>query len=233
MVAEIETTVKDVYGRFKDAPWFAQGPQEIIIGGAGGIGSWVALALARASHILHIYDMDDYDLSNVAGQFVSLSAIGKNKAEALKQQLSAFCDEPDISTYGRFDEEGGMATPIMISAFDNMNARKLMFEKWSSLEDREIFIDGRQGPEHGTIFAVLKGQESQYKESLFDDGEVEDLECSYKATTHCGMRTASEMVAQLNNYLSNKYFGKLEGTDYSDIRQVNFRIDFNLSSNDS
>lgn len=60
-----------------------------------------------------------------------------------------------------------------------------------------------------------------YRAELFEDSEVEDAPCSFKATSHCGGFIASMMVAGLNNYLTNKQAG-------IEIRIVQFRTDFEM-----
>ena len=109
----------------------------------------------------------------------------------------------------------------MFSAFDNMKARKLMFEKWCLQEDRELFLDGRMLAETGMIFAVLPGQEDKYREELFDDAEVEDAPCSLKATSHCGALLGVLLTNALNSYVGNKSMD-------ADIRILPFRYDFEL-----
>ena len=207
--------------RFSDADWFTIGPQDITIGGVGGIGSWVALFLSRIGHNLYLYDDDTIDDTNMAGQFYSHQQIGQNKANATLKNLRIFTGHNNnVEVMGRFTKES-YSSPIMFSCFDNMAARKLMFEKWKSAEDREIFIDGRMLAETGMVFLVQKGQEEMYEAELFDDNEVEDAPCSFKATSHCGAFIGSVMVAGLNNYLSNKVQGL-------DIRVVQFRTDFEM-----
>jgi molybdopterin/thiamine biosynthesis adenylyltransferase len=205
--------------RFSDATWFNT-PYEIILGGAGGIGSWTALFLARIGHILHIYDMDVIDDVNIAGQLYQKSQIGINKAKATADNCHAFSN-CEIYTYEEPFTEEHFVTPITISAFDNMAARKLMFEKWCELEDRELFLDGRMLAEVGMVFAVKKGDEDKYRKHLFDDAEVEDAPCSFKATSHCGALIGSLITSNLNNYISNKVTGM-------DVREVSFLTSFQL-----
>ncbi len=88
-----------------------------------------------------------------------------------------------------------------------MEARKTMFNKWREDEDRELFVDGRNLAEVGNVFIVRKGQEEEYEKYLFDDSEIEDAPCSFKATSHCSALIASLMVSGMNNYISNKLSG--------------------------
>lgn len=207
--------------RFSDALW-ASPNQHIVVGGAGGIGSWAAMFLARIGHHLYIYDMDTIEETNLGGQLYGQKQIGLNKAAATKENIHYFCgDDAHVTLYERYAEKDGIVTPIMFSCFDNMHARKIMFEKWAAYDKREAFVDGRMLAEVGNVFLVQKGQEDAYREKLFDDSEVEEAPCSFKATSHCGALTGSQMVSVLNNYLTNKVSG-------FDDRIVNFQTDFEL-----
>lgn len=205
--------------RFSGATWFKAGPQDLIIGGVGGIGSWLALFLGRIGHNLHLFDGDLIEEVNLAGQFYNNSQVGILKVKAVEDNIKAFCNnQVYINTWYTSDSLTG---PFVFSAFDNMKARKLMFEKWAEQEDRELFIDGRLLMEVGTVFCVQKGQEDLYRETLFDDEELAELPCNYKATSHCGAFIGSLMTSMFNNYLTNKVIG-------AEASSVQFQTDFNL-----
>jgi len=177
--------------------------------------------LSRIGYYLHVYDMDILDETNMGGQLYPVTGIGVNKAQALKDNIAQFSGHGKIDTYDRYTEKDGMATPIMFSAFDNMGARKVMFENWAKQKDRGIFIDGRMLAESFQIFAVLPGSEDRYREELFEDEEIQDQPCSAKATSHCGAMISSMMVGILTNYMSNIQMKM-------DIREVPFKTTFEI-----
>lgn len=219
-VEEIEVLKgKPTSVRFSDIEWFNPGIP-VLVGGAGGIGSWLTFFLARQECKIYLHDYDEVDETNLGGQLYGTNYIGQEKVEAMMSIADTFCANDEVSNMGKFTEES-YANPIMFSAFDNMSSRKLMFEKWKAQEDREIFIDGRMLAESAQIFAVRKGDEAKYEKELFDDGEVEDVACSMKATSHCGAMTAGYMVSVFNNYITNVK-AKME------FREVPFRILFEL-----
>ena len=77
--------------RFKDAPWFdPKGEIEVIIGGAGGIGSWLALFLARQNVQISIFDMDTVEEVNLGGQFFNNNDIGQTKVQAISDWCESF-----------------------------------------------------------------------------------------------------------------------------------------------
>lgn len=219
-MSEEKNKINTKHSRFGDADWYGD-PRDIIVGGTGGIGSWVAMFLGRIGHTLYLFDNDTIDETNMAGQLYRVKQIGKNKAEATKENIFDFSENKNVECFSLFDNESP-TTPIMFSCFDNMKARKLMFEKWKSQEDREIFIDGRMLAEDGMVFLVTKGREELYESQLFDDSEVEDAPCSFKATSHCGAIIGSLMTSGLNNYMSNVKLG-------DDIRNLPFKTTFELS----
>lgn len=217
----IEKDIDNRKVRFSDALW-ANTPEHIVVGGVGGIGSWLALYLARIGHKLYLYDMDTIDETNMGGQLYSINQIGTNKAVAIKANIHMFCgDDALVSTFERYTEEEGMISNIMFSCFDNMKARKLMFDRWMSNEDRELFVDGRMLAEVGMVYVVQKGQEAEYIKTLFDDAEVEEAPCSFKSTSHCGALISSLMVSGFNNYMANRKSG------FND-RVIPFQTDFEL-----
>jgi hypothetical protein len=98
--------------------------------------------------------------------------------------------------------------PITIMGFDNMEARKLIFNNWKANSAREILIDGRLRANYYEIFVVRKGSESRYEETLFSDSEVTPAPCTFKQTAYFGMLIGAKITQVLVNYLSNKYYGE-------------------------
>lgn len=191
-------------GRFSSTPWFKE-VKNITIGGAGTIGSWVALLLMRSNdHTIEIIDDDKVESHNLAGQFFSISDVGKFKVEAICDHINAF--NPDVAhlLYATVDRvtERTELSPVCISGFDNMAARKVMFEKWASMDDREVFIDGRMAVETFEVFFVRKGQEEMYRKTLFDDSTLDDPICSLKSTSHVGAMMGGIVTSMLNNHLT-------------------------------
>ena len=107
-----------------------------------------------------------------------------------------------------------MTNPFMFSAFDNMKARRIMFEKWrntfcnielDTYNKDAIFIDGRLNAETFQIFSVRNNKEDldNYEKNLFDDSEVENESCTFKQTSHFAAMIAAYMVNIFTNHVSN------------------------------
>lgn len=208
--------------RFSGAPWYSPGI-DVFVGGAGGIGSWLSLFLARQEANIYLFDYDVVDEVNLAGQLYGVDQIGETKAQAMKSIILNSCGHSQVEICGKYDEES-MTNKYVFSAFDNMAARKLMFEKWVEefKDDKEaLFVDGRMLAEIGQIYFVTNDRIEAYRATLFEDSEVQLEDCSYKATSHCGALIASLMTSGFNNFITNV-------KNKCDLRDVPFSITYEL-----
>lgn len=209
--------------RFKDASWFPKDDVECIVGGSGGIGSWLSLFLSRANFKPIIYDADVVEEHNVGGQCFKINSIGKPKVDAIAEVIKELVGE-DVTTFNEWYTKDSMASHFMFSGFDNMAARKVFFENWVEyakefkLEQdnlkklnpehiviEPLFIDARLGFANLEIYCITLDKVEEYKKTLFDDSEVEDLPCTAKQTTHCAAMIASHMVGFFTNHMHNIY----------------------------
>jgi hypothetical protein len=234
-----------ITGRFKDAQW-ANAKLDIIVGGAGGIGSWLTFFLARlGTNNIAVYDFDDIEVHNIGGQLYPLADVSSQKLESLADTINRFSDF-SISTIPT-KYEGQSGSNVMFSAFDNMIARKQMVEKWYSRqlerraaglvkpEDVNVFIDGRMEAEQAIIYIVDSISDyKQYQSELFDDDAVELGPCTFRATTHNAAIIGGYMVAALTNVISNKKMGgKFKAVPYKityELPTFTFNADYNEST---
>ena len=198
--------------RFKSAPWFEGSEKEVIsLLGAGGIGSNALYSLAKTiPATFRVCDFDRIETHNIGTQFFRTSDIGKYKVEGLKQTMVDFGCGDKIKIFADNIEQPEMHEiifrPITITGFDNMKARKLAFEKWKELPNRELFIDGRLRANLYEVYSVFPGErEEMYEATLFDDKDVDDGPCTFKQTAYFAMLIGARITNVLVNYLSNKY----------------------------
>jgi hypothetical protein len=219
---------------FKGAPWFDKSFR-VIVGGLGNIGSWTTLLLARMGYILYLYDMDKVEERNIGSQFYSPEDVGKLKTLATYDRVRTTTGNRNVNVFNKYDGSS-LVDNIMIAAFDNMKARKIMFEKWLNYQKAKkerpkhevnIFIDGRSLAEGGYVYAVRSMADAKkYSEELFTDGEVEEQVCSYKSTSHNGAMIGSLITSVLINHICNKKAGIVASDPLG--RPVPFKIDYQL-----
>lgn len=212
--------MKPQTSRFEEAVW-ADDPDKItiVVGGAGGIGSNVIFQLAKIGYSLTIFDHDVVETHNVRTQMYYDDQIGRNKVESLKETLRYCSNAKTTAVTNRYDPV--TYSPIMIACFDNMVARKQMFETWKSYDNRELFIDGRMFLEQFQVFAVQPGREKEYLDSLFTDEEadIQAPSCGLQQTSHFGAGIGFVITSLVTNYISNRKFG-------STIAMVPFYTEF-------
>lgn len=215
--------------RFSDALWLRNiGVHNVSIGGAGGLGSYLAFYLGRMGCDITIYDNDTVDTVNLAGQLYNESHINMDKVVAIRDVVKEFSGTTISTLKKRVDEE--FLSEVVFSCFDNMDARKKVFNAWLKEAEAEnfdkfVFIDGRMHAEHYEVFCVHdKESAERYKQHLFDDAQMEDAPCTFKATSHCAAMCSANMAAVFTNWLSNI------ATHPAKFRSMPLRVTFNIAT---
>lgn len=211
-------TIDETTSRFSGAIWYEQIQKQIVtLAGVGGIGSYCAFLLARMKpERLIIYDPDKVEAVNMSGQLYGRHDLGAYKSVALAGMIKDYADYYSMVTHTeRFTEESE-ATDIMICGFDNMEARKVFYNKWKShisgkSEEEKakcLFIDGRLAAEEFQVLSIQGNDNRAMAEYevmwLFNDAEAEETICSYKQTTFMANMIASVMVNVFVNFIANQ-----------------------------
>lgn len=210
--------VDEATSRFSGAIWYsAIQSKTITLAGVGGIGSYVGFLLARLKPAgLYLYDPDIVEQANMSGQLYGNHNLGQGKVYALHNMMQQYANYYNTVAYQeRFTAESE-ATDIMICGFDNMEARKLFFDKWlehvgnkpEEERGKMLFIDGRLAAEEFQVFAI-QGNDLraivEYKNRwLFSDAVADETICSYKQTTFMANMIASVMVNLFVNFVANE-----------------------------
>ncbi len=108
------------------------------IAGAGGLGSNIAVSLARAGvGRLIVADRDSIEASNLNRQQYFVSQIGRRKVAALKENLEAINPYSDYIVHD-VEVTAANVVPIfgdadiMVEAFDRAEAKRMLIETWLS-----------------------------------------------------------------------------------------------------
>jgi len=150
----------------------------IRIVGAGSVGSFTCLSLSKmGAKNIKIYDDDMVDEHNISNQFYRTQDVGEFKVDALQNMIMDFEGVPiqieNEKWYGNNDCNG-----IIISAVDNMNARKRIWDKVKGNNDVSLFIDPRMGGRVARIYAVNPMNPGSFEDTLYDDDDAEQERCT-------------------------------------------------------
>ncbi len=111
------------------------GTATVGIAGAGGLGSNVAIALARAGvGNLVVVDFDSVEQSNLNRQFYFHSQVGMAKVLALKENISKACPDVNMLAINGRLELGAMTVPftdvdVVVEALDSAETKAQFIEE--------------------------------------------------------------------------------------------------------
>lgn len=140
--------------------------------GAGGIGSWTALTLAKMGcENIIVYDNDDVEDHNVASQFFKEEQLGLPKTEALKANVLEQTGV-EIETEENIAEES-ITSGLIIIAIDSMEERIRLGELYKNKD--VMIIDGRMG---GLQLEIYCSHSSRYLKTTVNPEDVEPDKCT-------------------------------------------------------
>jgi len=162
----------------------------VSIVGAGGIGSIVALALAKLGLTeIDVYDHDRIDEWNVPNQMFRPNQVGEDKVTALESVVS---DLTGVAIHPYKMEVGNNGTQvgapfrggIVVSAVDTMEVRKKIWKMVKLNPKFRLLVDGRLGGESICCYTVNPCDPDdieRYESTLHSDEEGEELSCTARS----------------------------------------------------
>jgi len=182
----------------------------ITIIGAGAIGSFTCLALAKmgCSNIT-VYDIDKIEDYNLPNQFYRESDVGKLKVNGLYDLIKDFTGvKINIKNekYKKQNVEG-----IVISAVDNMETRKDLWKKVEYNPQVKLFVDGRMGAEVMRIYTVKPHDIDEVKifeDNLYTDKEAAEEKCTEKAIIYNVTVIGGLIASNIKKYVMDQKYIK-------------------------
>ena len=169
----------------------------VLIVGAGFLGSWTALTLARMVNRVDIVDFDTVGPENHGTQAFTSSHTARGKTLALMEMAG---DLPLYGLNGRFDGDEHISADhdIVISCVDSMATRLDILD--AAMGTMCTFIDTRALGETACVAVVRnKKEHDRYIAELPSDDEVPQVRCGAEGATYTGLWVASYVAAAVNN----------------------------------
>lgn len=194
----------DTLTRQMDIIPFDKLAKSITIIGAGAVGSWTSLALAKMGFLNQtVWDMDTVDVENLNCQFFPAASVGSSKAMALEYMIERFTGQK-IKTVEDKYTASPLRDSIVIAAVDNMQVRKDIFDNCHGM-----FIDPRMGAEQMHLYVMNKKIEkdnTDYMNSWYPDSGAEHEACTAKSTIYCANILAGLVAKAVKDIATdNKY----------------------------
>ena len=194
---------------------------KVCVVGCGAIGSHTAETMAKVGiRKMSLWDFDTVEDHNLSNQGYYLTDLGKNKVDALSDRLMKGTGVKVTKNHKRFEDDSDTgSSQVLISAVDNMQTRRVLWDKFVGNQNIKLFIDGRMAARFGQVFTIDRSLTAMelYEESLFSDAEAYQAPCTEKSTIFCAYGMASLISAQLFNWLKE---GKAKSQVEVDFRNM-------------
>jgi len=182
--------------------------KQINIIGAGAVGSWLTLALAKMGFSnLTVFDDDDIEVENMNCQCYSFNDIGKKKVTALKERVHELTGTNINAVVSRYEGDRAMAG-IVVSAVDSMASRRQAWEIHAKYGTQtNLFIDPRMGAEEALCYAyqpMKPDHVKQYEATLYSDDDAVHEPCTRKATMYTALMLSGLVAQIIKEFLTNK-----------------------------
>ena len=181
-----------------DQPRLARTPITVI--GAGAVGSFTVLALAKSgAERIVVWDDDFIEAHNLPNQWYRISDVGRLKVQALRDLVRDMTGVHIEVVPSRFTGAG--ASEVTVCAVDSMDAR---IELWRQLHPRPaLYVDARMGAEVGKVHCVGPAG-SWYEDTLYPSSEAHRAPCTARATMYCASGLAAFIASQVAQYASDR-----------------------------
>jgi molybdopterin/thiamine biosynthesis adenylyltransferase len=193
---EEEQVITDMYHRQRGIFDEAKADVPITVIGAGSLGSWAVLGLAKLGFKdITVFDFDTVELHNVPNQLYRPSTVGMFKAIALQQEVSGMTNIAVRGYAERFTIQE--LTPIVICLVDNMEVRERVFKRCCVNATVKVFIDGRMGGQSYRVYAVdtSKPEDQElYKRNWYPDEQGSQEECTARGVGYNAVSCAMDVV---------------------------------------
>lgn len=198
----------------------------VTIIGAGAIGSWVTLLLAKMGvEKLTVFDPDVVAIENVSCQLYGPDDLEKPKVIALKQLVGRMT----AARTDTFNHRPEKWTPdpatrgIVICAVDCMETRKAIFEEIvKSHFQVKYFIDTRMGAESAMMYVVnphnIKDKET-YLKSLYSNEDAVQEPCTAKSTGYTASLLSGWAVKAVKDIILGADYPRITHWSIKDSQQ--------------
>ena len=184
--------------------------KSITIIGAGAIGGWTTLSLAKMGFTnITVMDFDTVDIVNLNSQLYRFKDIGKSKVEALKDIVKDFTNV-DIEVVNDKYTGATIMTDIIISAVDSMEVRKTIWDANKGMS--AMVIDPRMGSETALLYVMglndSKDIES-YEKTLYSNENAVSEPCTRKSTQYCALALSGLVCCQVKSIVTNNPYTRI------------------------
>ena len=216
------------------------GQKAVTLIGAGSVGSFTAIALAKMGFgEIDVFDPDTVSGHNLPNQHFEFDSIGKSKASETACVVQKHIPSAKVRWTPRY-YQGQKTHSIIVSAIDSMEGRHSL---WNHLKKKpwDLYIDTRMGAEATQIYLVpglgsLKHVDERqkswlaYEAKLFRPEQTYQAPCTEKSTIYGASGTAAWVCSLLRRHLTDlpiPFSVMVDWVDLNIIKTTHTGVDFN------
>lgn len=196
----------------------------VVLVGAGSIGSFIALFLAKAG----VTDITVYDADTVASHNVPMSLyremdIGRYKVEALKEIVYALSGVEIKVQPEKYHDQSLKRCSVIASVDDMDNGRVPIWKNVRGKPNIDIMIDTRVLEGYGEVYSILpysSDDAQNYDKTLFQNDEVPPRVCGTHGVAFISTALASSAVASLCHFWQTGEYNWQRAFRYDTLEQV-------------
>lgn len=192
--------------------------------GAGGIGSFTALTLAKMGFKqLNIWDPDEVENHNLPNQFYQIQDVGRTKLGALLPIIYRFTDCRSMMMCPHEWQNNHKLNGLVIMAVDSISVRDEIFQHVKDNKKVIGFIDGRMGGQNAEVYTINPKEQQWmkfYDSRLWDSRDVDDVPCTERAIIYNVCWIASVICNQARLYLEGKIYKRGIMMDFENMEMI-------------
>ncbi len=175
----------------------------VTVVGAGGIGSFTLLALAKMGvQRITAFDDDTVEDHNLPNQMYPVDSIGQTKIEAA---ASMCLDYAGVDIIGMEEKlNGHLLRGVVVSGVDSMAARKEIWKRVKAAKKHvPLYVEARMGAEVSRIYSINPSEREQvkaYDDTLYDDKDALPVPCTERAIIYNGLAIAALIASQVKKW---------------------------------
>ena len=189
---------------------------EVIVIGAGAVGSFTAFTLAKMGiGKITVYDDDAVTEHNLPNQMFQVADIGKSKVYAIRDTIQDFHGVEIDAVKENYTDQA--LSGIVIVAVDSMDVRLKIWEKVRYNSSISLFIDSRMGAEVGRIITVNPTDPDDvalYESTLHTSQEALPERCTEKTIIYTVLGIASAICGKVKKHLVGDPYRKDIALDF-------------------
>lgn len=188
---------------------------EVHLIGAGGIGSFTAVGLARLGvPKITVYDPDKVEEHNVPNQNYTLADVGRYKTDAIVSAMAAI--NPHGTYTGVADSipsDDVQLKGLVISGVDSMEARHNIWHDAIKMRPQiELYIDARLSGLYMLAYAANPTSMidiDEYEKTLHSDDEGEDVSCTERGIIDVGLQIGSMLTRLTRRHFNQESVNRI------------------------